>query len=128
MPEASRLEELIAAALCILCEILTVIQSMSHSFGVLVGHGIQAWISAGADMSAAPSFASTPMSSAAHHAAAEHDHYFPTVSSTQSAEIHADSQHYSSRPEQYDDDGILNDSEPPSRQVALRLSKERHII
>ena len=77
-------------------------------------------ICARADMSAAPSFASTPMSSAAHHAAAEHDNIFPTVSSAQSSDIHADPQHYSSRPEQYDDDGILNDSEPPSRQVCAR--------
>lgn len=77
-------------------------------------------------MSAAPSFASTPMSSAAHHAAAEQDNYFPTVSSAQSSDIHADSQHYSSKPEQYDDDGILNDSDPPSRQVALRPDVSCH--
>ena len=63
------------------------------------------------------------MSSAAHHAAAEHDSYLPTVSSAQSSDIHADPQLYGSRAEHYDDDGILNDSEPPSRQVAISLFK-----
>ncbi|CAL5224103.1 g6734 [Coccomyxa viridis] len=42
------------------------------------------------DMSAAPSFASTPMSSAAHHAATEHDNYFPTVSSARSSDSMGD--------------------------------------
>ena len=71
-----------------------------------------------ADMSAVPSFASTPMSSAAHTAAAEHDPYFPTVSSAQSTDIHEEPQHYSARAEQYDDDGILLESAGPSRQVS----------
>ena len=70
-----------------------------------------------ADISGAPSFASTPMSSAAHHAAEQQEHHFPTASSAQSSDIHADPQHYSGKAERYDDDGILLESAEPSRQV-----------
>ena len=57
------------------------------------------------------------MSSAAHHAAEQQEHHFPTASSAQSSDIHADPQHYSGKAERYDDDGILLETAEPSRQV-----------
>ena len=57
------------------------------------------------------------MSSAAHHAAEQQEHHFPTASSAQSSDIHADPQQYGGKGERYDDDGILLESAEPSRQV-----------
>ncbi len=67
-------------------------------------------------MSGAPSFASTHMSSVA-HAAAEHDHLFPTASSARSSDVHMDPAHGGGLAERFDEDGILLDSAEPSRQV-----------
>lgn len=52
---------------------------------------------------------------------AEHDLHFPTASSAQSSDIHADppQDHGAARTEDYDDDGILLDSAAPSRQVQI---------
>ena len=57
------------------------------------------------------------MSLAAHHAAEQQEHHFPTASSAQSSDIHADPQQYGGKAERYDDDGILLESAEPSRQV-----------